>query len=213
MNILDLTSIPTERVFVVGSIDGEYQKLIDILYEQDFCYNDILVLTGDFINESSSRLLDIIHFLKDNKNCYSVKGKKEIDFLKKYQEDTLPDFLKEICDIEIISFLEKLPLVIELPNKYFVVNKGLEPNKSFTEQQSEEVFYSIPHYDIESRYYQFNNPEKKCWFDFEFEDGKICFSDIELEEIQVTAGYNLKNSELDLVCLIITDESDPIIII
>ncbi|GEM_PF-4446933 len=211
MNILNLTQQNSERIFIVGALEGDYKALINILYEQNFNYKDILILTGNFIdNENYKNLLDIIYFLKDNKNCYSVKGKKEIDFLEDYNEDKLPDFLKELCTLEVISYLDKLPLCIQI-NDYIVVSKGLEPNISLSQQQ-EEALYFIPHYDKESKFYQFDNPEKKSWFDFEFQEGKICFSDIELEEIIVTAGYNLKNSEAILSAVIILDNDQPIII-
>jgi hypothetical protein len=210
MEILDLTSLESERIFVIGALDGDYKALIDILYEQNFNYKDLLILTGNFLNQESSSILDIIYFIKDNKNCYSVKGKQEIDFLLKYAEDSLPEFLKEICNQEVITFLDKLPLCIKL-DSYIVVSKGLEPNKSLQEQ-NEEAFYLIPHFDTESRYYQFSNEDKKSWFDFEFPEGKVCFSDIDLEEIQVEAGFNLKNSEAILSSLIIIDNDQPIII-
>lgn len=210
MNILDLTSIESERIFVIGALEGDYKALITILYEQNFNYKDTLILTGNFIDEESKSILDIIFFLNENRNCYSVKGKKEIDFLTKYQEDALPDFLKEICTLEVISFLDKLPLCI-LVKDYIIVNKGLEPQKSLTEQNPE-VFYSIPQYDKESRYYQFDNSDKLSWFDFEFSEGKVCFNDSELEEIQVEAGYNLRNSEAVLSSLIIIDNEQPIMV-
>ena len=211
MQFLDLTSIQSQRIFVVGSLQGNYQKLIDILYEQEFSYRDTLVLTGDFIDKNSSKFLDIVHFLKNNDNCFSVKGKQEVEFLKEYTEDKLPDYLKDLLDIEILGFLEKLPVAIMLPENYFIVNKGLEPLKEFSEQY-DDVFYSIPHFDIESKYYQYNNVEGKSWFDFSFQPTKICFSDPLLEEVIVEAGYNLKPTLTDLVCLIIVDDSDPIII-
>jgi len=210
MNILDLTSLEAERIFIIGALDGDYQALINILYEQNFNYKDFLILTGNFLEEESKYFLDIIFFLKDNKNCFSVKGKKEIDFFQKHQEDKLPDFLKELCTLEVISFLDKLPLCILL-NNYIVVSKGLEPNKYLVQQDSE-VFYSIPHFDKESKYYQFENTEEKSWFDFDFSEYKICFSDLDLEEIQVESGYNLKNSEGTLTCLIILDDEEPILI-
>jgi hypothetical protein len=210
LNILSLKGVPYERIFVVGSLCGSYTNLINILYEQEFNHKDLLILTGNFISKESDQILDIVHFLKNNDNCYSVLGKCESDFLISYQSKELPEMFYEIFDSTLINFLSNLPLIIELDYQYFVVNAGLEPYKELVDQD-ERVFYSITNYDQESRYYQFFNPEKKSWYDFEFPQRKIIFSNPSIEETVVTAGYNL-NTETLLGSLIITDEQEPIII-
>jgi hypothetical protein len=211
LNILNLTDSGFTRVFVVGSLNGDYFKLIDLLYEQQFTYSDGLVLCGNFVNQESDNLFDIFHFLKNNKNCFSVLGKNEVDFVEAYKEDKLPEFLQTLVDTAIIEYLETLPLAIQFDN-FLVVNAGIEPSKELPDQD-DKVFYSIPLYDRESRYYQFENPESKSWFDFTFDPLKICFTNNSIEETTVEAGYNLKSSTSNLVCLIITPQNEvPVII-
>ncbi len=210
MDILSLKGVTYERMFVLGSLKGNYNNLIDILYEQNFNHKDLLILCGNFICNESDQILDIIHFLKNNDNCYSVLGKEEVNFLTSYDDKQLPEMFYDLFDNTLINFLRNLPLIIELDYQYFVVSSGLEPHKELVDQD-ERVFYSITNYDEESRYYQFDNEEKKSWYDFEFPQKVIIFSNPSIEETIVASGYNLNTSGL-LTGLIITDEEEPTII-
>lgn len=212
MNILDLSSFTAERYFIVGAIEGNYTALINLLYEQFFTYHDILVLTGNFIHEESQQLVDLLAFLRNNENCFSVLGKKEADLLEKYEShEEIPDKLSVLLEDDIDSYLATLPSIIKLPNYYYVVNAGLEPYKPLDEQ-IDSVFYSIKEYDPESRFYQFFNPENKSWYEFKFEDMKVCFTNSNLSEVTVDAGYNLGSvSGGNLYSLILTKDSEILV--
>lgn len=215
MNIaLDLSILNTERYFIIGDIRGNYSKLIDLLYEQNFSLQDTLISTGNIIDPDNKESLDSLYFLMNCPNTYSVKGKVEFDIIK---AEKLPTWLEQTDDCsDICKFIEELPLVIKIKDNLFVVNSGVEPGKDL-EEQSLDVFYNIDEYDSNSRFYQFENPDEKSWYDYEFiKDEKLinfCFGGYDFKG-KVPAGYSLGrdiNSDI-LHCLIISDKTDPILI-
>jgi len=208
--MLDLSELNPERFFVVGGVCGSDTSLIDILFEQNFTYRDILVLAGNFIDKESDELLDLLFFLQNNENCFSVLGKNEVEFLEEYEKDELPEIMYDIVDKGLISFISNLPLIIKLPNNYYVVNAGVQPFK-LLQEQDETVFYSIGEYDEESRFYQFFNPDKKHWYEFDFEGDIICFTNDLVDQVEVPAGYNLGSIESGLHCLILSSDDSMLI--
>ena len=209
--ILDLSTLHTERIFVIGEIRGEYASLINFLYDQNFTYKDTLVTTGNNINSELESSTEVINFLKNNSNTYSVKGKLEFNIIN--MEDQ-PNW----ADNTFINYIENLPLIIKVTDSIYIVNAGIEPRKQL-EEQDPTVFYNIKGYDPDSRFYQFENPENKNWYDFEFFDGdilmKFCFGGNCLPNNEVTAGYSLgRDKNKALKCLIISKntETTPIII-
>lgn len=198
---LDLSNLVTERYIIVGELLGEYDSLINLLYQQKFSYKDTLIFTGNFINTSTfespinQKQLETILFLKNTMNVFSVKGKNEFDFLRKVQSDGIPPWLESNPKSEeIVKFIEELPLIIQVSDYIYTINAGVQPNLSL-EEQNPEVFYSIGEYDLDSRFYQFENPEEKSWYDFEMYDGsgllKFCFGGKDIGKVEVPAGYCL----------------------
>ena len=203
--IFDLSNIEVERYFVVGELRGCYDNLINLLHVQNFTYKDVLITTGNILDIDNPRSLDLLYFIKNNNNCYSIKGRQEFDILN--LEDK-PKWYEN----DLSTFIEELPLVIKITDNLYVVNTGVEPHKSF-EDQNIEVFYNIDEYDKDSRFYQFENPEKKSWYEFEFhKDNKLvkfCFG-LNVVDITVPAGYALgrdvKNNK-SIKCLIVTKQN------
>lgn len=225
--IQDLSTFGADRIFVIGDILGDYDKLINVLYQQRFNFKDILITTGNFINAimgmspANVRQLDAILFLKNVITAYSVKGKNEFDFLRKMvdnkEEDpeTSPDWLKNSPNREeILKFIEELPLIIKISDYIYIVNAGIQPEIPI-EKQDPEVFYSIGEYDPDSRFYQFNNPDKKSWYDFDMPNNlQICFGGKRLDKIEYPAGYCL-GREIGMpmrVLIFRKDQDRPILI-
>jgi len=214
--VLDLSSLKTERYFIIGDICGNYDLLIEALYEQNFNKNDTLITTGNILNLEKDTSLDCIYFIMNNKNTYSVKGKNEFDLINKKE---YPLWLKDSENSEdIIKYLDELPLVIKATDNMFIINSGAEPNKSL-EDQIPDVFYSIGNYDKDSRFYLFDNPEEKSWYDFEFKDGdtpiKFCFSGkIDLRETKAgfPLGQNKDGSRLRYLIIDKMNQDSPILI-
>jgi hypothetical protein len=192
--VLDLSDLKTERIIIVGDIKGDHNRFINMLYQQRFNYKDTLITTGNFIDENNPKSIETILFLKNSMNCYSVKGDAEFTLLRKSEEDR-PVWLKDHPKTsEIVEFIDKLPLIIKVSDYIYVVNAGIQPTKPIDEQDPE-VFYSIGTYDKDSRFYQFDNPKKKSWYEFDIYEGskllKFCFSNVNANKIEVPAGYYL----------------------
>lgn len=208
--VLDLSVLNTERYFIFGDLRGEYKKLIDILYEQNFNYKDTVVTTGNIIDSDTEMSLDCLYFIKNCKNTYSVKGKKEFDFLS-LKENELPNWINVDDRKKILGYLEELPVIIKVTDFLYVVNSGIDPTKPL-DNQDNSVFYSIGDYDKDSRFYQFENPDKKSWYEFDiFCDGnkvKYCFGGYNVVDIEQPAGYSLGRdiNSRNLKCLIISKE-------
>jgi len=211
-NILDLSALDTQRVFIVGEINGNHSALMRLLYQQRFGYNDTLITTGNFFNIDVRDSLDTTVFLRNAVSCYSVLGEQETKLIQ-YLDD--PEKEKEIRDKFknklsdfCLEFIYSCPLVIKYRD-YFIMNAGVDPSKSL-EDQDPSVFYSIGEYDKDSRFYQYPNPEKTSWYNTPYlvngKHVKICFSRIYLDNIEVPAGYNLgRNPQINsgLRCLVI----------
>ena len=222
--ILDLSNIDTERYFIVGDLLGDYDRLINMLYQQKFSYKDTLIFTGNLINPEMEDTMENEHqlssvlFLRNSMNAYSVKGKNEFSLIRKIQSSGMPKWLESNPkNQEIIKFIDELPLIIRVSDSIFVVNAGVQPDLSMGEQDKE-VFYSIGDYDEDSRFYQFDNPERKSWYEFEIYDGstpsKFCFGGKGLSSVEQPAGYSLgRSSDGAMMSLVVRkNKTDPIII-
>jgi len=163
--ILDLSVLNTNRYFIFGDLRGEYRKMIDILYEQNFSYKDTVITTGNIVDMENEQSLDCLYFIKNNKNTYSVKGKKEFTLLN-LPKNELPVWLDVDDRKDIFEYLTELPVVIKVNDFLYVVNAGIDPSKKL-ENQDPSVFYNIKEYDKDSRFYQFENPDEKSWYEFE----------------------------------------------
>jgi hypothetical protein len=221
--IQDLSGLTTDRYIIVGEVNGDYERLVNMLYQQRFTYKDTLIMTGNFINLETanspinSQQLDCILFIKNLANTYSVKGANEFDFLRRLPEVGTPDWLKiNPKSNEILKFIEELPLIIKVSDYIYVTNAGMQPNLPLS-QQNPEVFYSIGDYDKDSRFYQFDNPDKKSWYEFDLEDKgvpfKVCFGGEAKQGIVFPAGYCLGRSN-DKICALILrkGQAQPIFI-
>jgi hypothetical protein len=226
--VMDLSNLDTDRFIIVGDVHGNHEKLIALLYQQKFGYKDTLVLTGNFVGEEGYSAGDskgadaagVMAFIKNVMNGYSVKGKHEFDLLRKIDETKLlPSWLStNPKSSEILKFIEELPLIIKVSPYIYIVSAGLVPGKPI-DRQDPEVFYSIGSFDKDSRFYQFENPESKSWYDFDFFDDdktlKFCFGGGDIGKIDVPAGYCLgRNPDQTLRAIILRkgQEDKPIIL-
>lgn len=215
--ILDLSFIASERFFVIGDLFGDYSKMINLLYEQNFNYNDTLIFTGNFLFRDNTRSLDCYEFLKNSVNVYSVYGAHEhvlVNILKNKDEGNLPFWLKEYPKRnEFINFIETLPSIIKVSDYLFIVNSGIDPGKDIY-SQDEQVFYTIRKFDKNSYYYQTTLENERHWYDYSFDGVKFCFSNIDAGNIEVPAGYCLSREyDSKLKCLIFQKGDDmPILI-
>ena len=212
---LDLSVLNTKRYFVVGDLRGDYESLVNLLYNQGFNKDDTLITTGNNIDLDNDKSLDCLYFLANCHNTYSVKGKREFDACT---EESIPSWLEKDSK-SLISYMEELPLIIKINDFTYVVNAGVEPGKKL-EEQSLDVFYNIGKYDSDSRFYQFENPEKKSWYEYEFlSEGKLikyCFGGFGSGKIQQPAGYDLgrdiNSNALKLIIINKGDSDSPILI-
>lgn len=195
--LLDLTNLDTKRFFITGELQGDYDALMRLLYQQRFGWADTFISTGNFFNVNNPKSLDMAIFLRNSLNCYSVKGESEVKLLQDIEkEDVMSLYSKKFgtnFNEHIISYIKEMPLVIKIGD-YFVMNAGLDPTKTLVDQDPE-VFYTIGEYDKDSRFYQYPNPEESSWYNIPYlidgKRSKICFSKIYLNNIEIPAGYNL----------------------
>ena len=211
-HILDLSKIQTQRVFVVGEINGDHAALMRLLYQQRFGHQDTLIVTGNFFNIDNVSSIDVIIFLRNVVSCYAVVGEQEMKLMQHLEDPEKEKEIKDKFDNKLsdycLEFIKECPPVIKYRD-YFIMNAGVDPSKSLDDQDPS-VFYSIGEYDKDSRFYQYSNPEKTSWYNTPYlVDGKhvkICFSRIYLNDVEVPAGYNLgcnKQVASGLRCLVI----------
>lgn len=229
-NILDLSNANTDRYIIVGDVRGDHDRLVSLLYQQKFSYKDTLILVGNFLapeaanytasDARGSGMASTLTFVKNVMNGYSVKGNNESDLVQKIASTkTVPTWLSANPKYaEILNFIDELPLIIKVSPYIYILNAGLVPNRPI-DKQDPEVFYKIGSYDRDSRFYQFDNPEEKSWYDFEFFDGdnpvKYCFGGEDIGKITVPAGFCLgRGQDKPLRALIVRKgkEDSPIII-
>lgn len=191
MSLLTLKEHADSRVFIVGALEGEYYKFIDFLFTEEFCYKDILVLTGNFVNIENIESEKLISFIREHNNIFSVKGKNEKLLLENINSNP-PIFDITQKDFE---FLESLPLVIELNNQIYVVNSGYSSSVSLEEQTPEYTIYNIDEW--------YNNEQQAAIF---------CFTNEKLNKVKVNSGYNLGSIKNSLTSLILYKDCDPILI-
>lgn len=119
---LNLSKDSYARFFIVGEFGTSYYSFIDLLYSQNFSYKDCLILTGNFLDRELdiTHLLNIISIIKNNPNCYSVMGDKEIDFLKLHAEDKLPYSLSKLILPNMIEFISDLPSMVAVDKDILV---------------------------------------------------------------------------------------------
>jgi hypothetical protein len=216
--VLDLSELKTDRYIIVGNIKGDHSRFINMVYQQKFGYKDTLITTGNFLHEEDPKSMETILFLKNSMNVYSVKGKDEFNLLRKSPED-MPLWLKNYPKTEeILKFIDELPLIIKVSDYLYIVNAGIQPNRTI-EEQDPEVFYSIGGFDKDSRFYQFPNSEEKSWYEFSIYDGdkplKFCFSNMNIDKVEVPAGYCLGRNAVNrsiLGLIISAVQEDPILI-
>lgn len=122
MNFIELKDEQYKRIFVVGSIEGDYYKLINFLFQQFFSYKDILILTGNCINLKEENSNKIIDFLRNNDNCFSVKGFNEKEYLNAKDG---------IVHKEHFDFISKMPETIKVLD-YLSVSTTLDKAASKT---------------------------------------------------------------------------------
>ena len=85
------------------------------------------------------------------------------------------------------------------------------------QEQDPEVFYSIGEYDKDSRFYQFENPEEKSWYDFDIYEGdglmKYCFGGNNLDKVDYPAGYCLGRKKDGILTSLVIRKNNPVPII
>lgn len=219
---LDLSDSKYERYIVLGRVLGDFSSLIQMLYDQQFGFKDALILNGDFLNtlepqESAS----VCEFMKQASNCYAVQGLQEQRWLESLADDNRKGSVNYLLlnefEEEYGEFIRELPLIIKLPGYYFSVYAGVQPQEGIHASDSD-VFVKIGSYDINSRFYQFANPEKKSWYEFKIFEGstpvKIVFAATPTDHVVVNAGYNVYRESVQdaLKGLIITRDAEPIIL-
>ena len=215
--MINLEKVSFNRAFIIGNVCGDYYKLIDILYEQKFNNNDLLIATGDFTQSDNLKSIDTLLFFMNNENTVGLLGKNGFDLLQLLREQKLaelPLWVKNYPNIqEIETYLINLPTIIQLDDSHYIVNRGIEPGKDI-KSQNPEVFYTITNYDKDSRYYQGNYGEYS-WYELEQHD-EIIFSGLDAGRVEVNAGYCLySDMEKDkpLKCLIYDKSTDSFIIV
>jgi hypothetical protein len=199
MSLLKLTEYKDSRVIVIGALEGEYYQLIDFLYDQEFSYKDLLVLTGDFINVAEKDSEKLIQFIRDSNNVFSIKGFNEkllVDDVESKKEAYLPFRLTQ----DDVLFLEKLPLVIELSQDVYIVNAGYNPAVRIDKQN--------PDYTI----YKADKLSDSDWFNKEQQAATFCFTHSTLDKTKVAGGYNLGSVTNNLNALILYKDAEPILI-
>lgn len=141
-----------KRVFAIGDIHGQYDKLVDLWNKINFNdKEDFAIFLGDYIDRGK-KSVDCLKFIKNlaetNKNIVALKGNHE-DFMTKYFtkfsiKDNLNDIwlmpnnggdvtvgqLKQIDEKEVsnlIRFVEELPVYFDKMEGYFFVHAGINP--------------------------------------------------------------------------------------
>ena len=221
--LLDLTKSKYSRIFVTGRILGDLQRFMRFLYEQQFMYKDALVLCGDIIDIAyPDDSISIMEFAKINENVFTVRGDQE----NKYLSYTNDELLRSNVHYELLDkvehtyrdYLAEMPYIAKVLDDTYVVHAGVNPIEGI-HTKDEDTFFQIGDYNENSRFYQFNNPEKKNWYDFKIFEGenqvKMIFSATSTPTIEVPAGYSLYRADKtheNLKCMILEKESNPIIL-
>ncbi len=122
--------------YVIGDIQGNFNALKKLLSKIKFnSQTDYLYFLGDIVNRGDQSLA-VLLFIKDlvEKRCASmVLGNHDYHLLvrgyinkKSHKKDTLDEILANVNASELLDFLRKQPLLIEVDNN-LLVHAGIPP--------------------------------------------------------------------------------------
>jgi hypothetical protein len=122
---LDLSVLNPKRYFVFGDIFGNYDQFIDILYEQNFNKDDVLISTGNTVDLNKEKSMDCLYFIMNCPNTYTIQGEREFDILK---TASLPEWVEFEEKVGILKYLNELPQTIKINDSMCITKNGIEPN-------------------------------------------------------------------------------------
>lgn len=190
--MLDLTDVAADkRIITIGDVHGCFAEVEEFLNE--VCYDpisDIVIFTGDLVDRGP-KIKEILEFVRDNDNVYSVLGNHDNKFLRylignKVAESSLSATIAQTKDMDQVGLtlmLMELPLIIKI-GSYYIFHAGINPNKSMESQKRDTLLYAR-HFNPENG--GFDESEKsEYWFKFPIkEEGFFAFGHHYHEDVRV----------------------------
>ena len=155
-----------KRVLAMSDIHGHFTEFMEVYKKINFTEDDLLIFLGDYIENGGEDLKMLRWLMKENKkeNVIILCGNMEDeilkffnknDFSKIYGEDSadtshdLNEAVKKEPNIikEVYEFLKNLStyFYLEIDNKkIFFCHAGIEPEKSFEEQDRDTLLWIRP---------------------------------------------------------------------
>lgn len=141
-----------ENIYVMSDIHGQYKaftKMLDLINLKE---DDTLYILGDVIDRGDYNL-DIIDYIKGEKNIIYLKGNHEEMMCEAYKSNDFKGWFenggistyKELMDLlsnsrsYYLTYLDNLPLykIVEVNNiQYLLVHAGLIPLKGFSLEET-----------------------------------------------------------------------------
>ena len=129
--------------YVVGDIQGCLDQLLKLLEKVDFdATTDRLIATGDLVNRGPQSL-ETLRFCKGlGESFLTVLGNHDLHLLavahgvrKPTNKDTLNDILQADDRDELLSWLQRQPLLLSIDD-YTIVHAGIPPNWTIATAQT-----------------------------------------------------------------------------
>jgi serine/threonine protein phosphatase 1 len=161
------------KTLVIGDIHGCYNEMIDLIEKAGIDANDRIIALGDIIDRGPDSL-SVLNFFMSRKNINSLLGNHEEKHIKVFTGKTnaSPSQLKLIEQfsdsdyLNLVRFLENLPLFIELPEA-ILIHGLLEPGIPINHQKENILIGSMSG----SIYMTKNYP--KPWYEYDFGEKPI----------------------------------------
>lgn len=131
--------------YVVSDVHGQYELFKKLLKELSFNINDKLYILGDILDKGNNSL-ELVDFIRNNKNMICILGNHEYEFLK-YYDRIMKDYNGDSIDAleklqnyfdddykltwDIVDYIDSLPGYVET-DKFIGVHAGFEVYKDKT---------------------------------------------------------------------------------
>ena len=132
------------KYLVIGDIHGCYRELMDLIEKSGISDGDGIIALGDIVDRGPASR-EVVRFFRDRPGSSAILGNHERKHVRSHKGLIAPSLGQYLTRLqfsdseypEMVSFLETLPLYIELPDA-ILVHGALEPGVEL-EMQLENV--------------------------------------------------------------------------
>lgn len=178
------------RTFIIGDIHGCYEEFINLVNENGYSKNDVVISVGDLNDRGPHSDCAIYRFASGIiDNHYSIRGNHDDKLIRwlrgnKVNAESLQSTINQLGDIDKDRLYYKmmdLPYIIKLGSNNYITHAGFNPNYHPMNNSKEFSMYAR-HYDPVKKTFT-HDQNHKYWFDYKTDDNNYFFGHIIFDEM------------------------------